>query len=398
MPGSAFFSRLRNFVLGKFGLNKSGLGKAVLLLAVGLVLAACQDGGVPKHMKPLPAKLKAKMEQLNMDAKAPIYIRSFKETSEFEVWKQRRDGSYGLLKTYAICKWSGKLGPKIKEGDRQAPEGFYTVKPGQMNPNSQYYLSFNIGFPNAYDDAWGRTGNSLMVHGACSSAGCYSMTDESAGEIYWLARDSFIGGQRSFEVHLYPFRMTAENMAKHRNDPNMPFWKMLKDGNDHFEVTRKPPVVGVCGKSYVFNVDTGGAKLNAAAACPANMRVPEWLDAAVKQKQSKDQQIFLATAAKLDGQDQVAASKAVTDAAARQASLEAEAVASAPAAFTPVAAAEPMGNAASMAIDGVPAPEMPLPVPSPVRMTADPAADVYAPAPVEKKPGFWDKFKKRQPS
>ena len=397
MPGSAFFSRLRKFLLGKAWLGKTGLGKAVLFLAVGLALAACQDGGVPKHMKPLPAKLKAKMEQLNMDAKAPIYIRSFKETSEFEVWKQRRDGSYGLLKTYSICKWSGKLGPKVKEGDRQAPEGFYTVKPGQMNPNSQYYLSFNIGFPNAYDDSWGRTGNSLMVHGACSSAGCYSMTDESAGEIYWLARDSFIGGQRSFEVHLYPFRMTAENMAKHRNDPNMPFWKMLKDGNDHFEVTRKPPVVGVCGKSYVFNVDTGGAKLNASAACPATMRVPEWLDAAVKQKQSKDQQIFLATAAKLEGQDQVAASKAVTDAAARQASLEAEAVASAPAAFTPVDAAAPTGNAASMAIDGVPAPVMPLPVPSPVRATMAPA-EAAAPAPVEKKPGFWDKFKKREPS
>jgi len=393
MPGSAFFSRLRKFVLGK----------ALLFLALGLVLAACQDGGVPKHMKPLPAKLKAKMEQLNMDPKAPIYIRSFKETSEFEVWKQRRDGSYGLLKTYEICKWSGKLGPKVKEGDRQAPEGFYTVKPGQMNPNSKYYLSFNIGFPNAYDDAWGRTGNSLMVHGACSSAGCYSMTDESAGEIYWLARDSFIGGQRSFEVHLYPFRMTAENMAKHRNDPNMPFWKMLKDGNDHFEVTRKPPVVGVCDKRYVFDVDTGGAVLNASASCPANMRVPEWLDAAVKQKQSKDQQIFLATAAKLDGQDQVAASKAVTDAAARQASLEAEAVASAPAAFTPVNPTAAMGNAAStnaasLVLDGVPAPEMPLPVPSPVRMTMDPAGDAYPPAPVEKKPSFWDKFKKRQPS
>ncbi|MFI5407669.1 transcriptional regulator [Kaistia sp. UC242_56] len=385
MPGSAFFSRLR---------------KALLFLAVGLALAACQDA-TPKHLKPLPAKLKAKMEQLNMDPKAPVYIRSFKETSEFEVWKQRRDGTYGLLKTYDICKWSGKLGPKVREGDRQAPEGFYTVKPSQMNPNSRYYLSFNIGFPNAYDAAWNRTGNSLMVHGACSSAGCYSMTDESAGEIYWLARDAFIGGQRSFEVHLYPFRMTAENMAKHRNDPNMPFWQMLKDGNDHFEVTRKPPVVGVCEKRYVFDVDTGGAALNASAACPANMRVPEWLDAAVKAKQSKDQQIFLATAARLESQGQAVASKSVTDAAARQASVEAEAMATGPAAYTPVAIqASTAGNAAALAIDGVPAPEMPLPVPSPIRMTAEPSGDAYAPAPapVAKKPGFWDKFKTREPS
>jgi murein L,D-transpeptidase YafK len=371
----------------------SRLRKAALVVVAGLALAACQDAGVPKHMKPLPAKIKAKMEQLNMDAKAPIYIRSFKETSEFEVWKQRRDGSYGLLKTYSICKWSGKLGPKIKEGDRQAPEGFYTVRPGQMNPNSSYYLSFNIGFPNAFDQSLGRYGTNLMVHGACSSAGCYSMTDESAGEIYWLARDSFIGGQRSFEVHLYPFRMTAENMARHRNDPNMPFWQMLKDGNDHFEVTRKPPVVGVCDKRYVFNVNTGG-KLNASAACPSDMRVPEMLEAAVKQKQAKDQQIFLATAAKLDGQDQVAASKAVTDAAARQASADAAAVAASPAAFATPVVAE--ANAASFAIGGVPAPGMPLPVPSPVRMSMEPAQAV--PAEPTKKPGFWDKFKRRQPS
>ncbi|WP_244669608.1 murein L,D-transpeptidase family protein [Kaistia sp. 32K] len=380
----------------------SRLRKAALVVVAGLALAACQDAGVPKHMKPLPAKLKAKMEQLNMDPKAPIYIRSFKETSEFEVWKQRRDGTYGLLKTYSICKWSGKLGPKVKEGDRQAPEGFYTVKPGQMNPNSKYYLSFNIGFPNAYDDAWGRTGNSLMVHGACSSAGCYSMTDESAGEIYWLARDSFLGGQRSFEVNLYPFRMTPENMARHRNDPNMSFWQMLKDGNDHFEVTRKPPVVGVCDKRYVFNVDTSG-KLNPTSACPTDMRVPEWLDAAVKQKQGRDQQVFLAMSSKLDGQDQVAAakvdaskidaSKAAADFAARQASADAATVAAAPAAFATPVVVE--GNAASMAIGGVPAPGMPLPVPSPVRLTAEPAA---APAAAEKKPGFWDKFKKRQPS
>jgi murein L,D-transpeptidase YafK len=365
----------------------------VLFLAVGLALAACQDGGVPKHMKPLPAKLKAKMEQLNMDAKAPIYIRSFKETSEFEVWKQRRDGTYGLLSTYSICKWSGKLGPKIKEGDRQAPEGFYTVRPGQMNPNSSYYLSFDIGFPNAFDQSLGRYGTNLMVHGACSSAGCYSMTDESAGEIYWLARDSFSGGQRSFEVHLYPFRMTAENMANHRNDPNMPFWRMLKDGSDHFEVTRRPPVIGVCDKRYVFNVNTS-SKLNASAACPADMRVPEQLDVAVKQKQAKDQQVFLAMSAKLDGQDQVAASKAVTDAAARQGSAEAEAVAASPAAFATPVVQE--GNAASLAIGGVPAPGMPLPVPSPVRMSLEPAA--APPAATVKKPGFWDKFTRRQPS
>jgi len=267
------------------------LWRVGVLLLAALLLAACQESGLPKDQKPVPAKLVAKMEQLDMAVRAPIYIRAFKETSEFEVWKQRRDGQYALLETYEICKWSGKLGPKIKEGDRQAPEGFYTITPAQMNPKSSYYLSFNIGFPNAFDRAHGRTGSHLMVHGACSSAGCYSMTDEAAGEIYALARDAFLGGQRSFEVNLYPFRMTPENMARHRNDPNFDFWVMLKEGNDHFEVTRKAPVVQVCGKRYVFNIDAGGMPMQASLPCPP-YRVPEWLDAAVKQKQAQDNAAF----------------------------------------------------------------------------------------------------------
>ncbi|MCX5494301.1 murein L,D-transpeptidase [Kaistia dalseonensis] len=390
---------------------------ALLLILAGFVLAACQgSNGIPKDMRPLPAKLTARMEKLNMDPKAPIYIRSYKETSEFEVWKQRRDGQYALLSTYQICKWSGKLGPKIREGDRQAPEGFYTIKPGQMNPKSNYFLSFNIGFPNAFDSALGRTGTNLMVHGACSSAGCYSMTDEAAGEIYWLARDAFLGGQRSFEVHLYPFRMTPENMAKHRNDPNMEFWVMLKEGSDHFEVTRKPPVVGVCNRRYVFDVDTGGVPLNASAPCPANMSVPVWLDAAVKEKQAKDQVVFASLSAKYDAEDKIAAETAAADAqklAAKTATDQQKAVAEAQksvdaatmAVEPPVAAAggdataaytaapalvEANAATASVAVGGVPAPGVPLPVPSPIRPV------VVAPPPQPEAPaGFWGKLKKK---
>ena len=167
-----------------------------------------------------------------------------------------REGKFALLKTYPICRWSGELGPKVKEGDRQAPEGFYNITPGQMNPNSNYYLAFNLGFPNAYDRANDRTGAFLMVHGDCSSRGCYAMTDEQIQEIYALGRDSFIGGQKSFQVQAYPFRMTALNMARHRNSPNMAFWRMIKEGNDHFEVTRAEPQVDVCEKHYVFDART----------------------------------------------------------------------------------------------------------------------------------------------
>lgn len=375
--------------------------RGLLLIAALGLLAACQESGIPKDQKPVPAKLISKMQQLDMDPKAPIYIRAYKESSEFEVWKQKRDGQYALLSTYSICKWSGKLGPKIKEGDRQAPEGFYTITPGQMNPRSSYYLSFNIGFPNAYDRALGRTGTNLMVHGACSSAGCYSMTDEAAGEIYALARDSFLGGQRSFEVHLYPFRMTPENMAKHRNDPNFEFWVMLKQGSDHFEVMRKPPQVAVCGKRYVFDVSSGGIPLDASAPCPP-LSMPEWLDAAVKQKQMKDDAAFQIASVKYQADEQKAAADAQKKATADQ-------VAAAKAAGAPAAAAPADGSAAAAApgaaavatvdeasaaalsvpVEGVPAPGVPLPTPSPLRATVAPAE------PPPAKPGFWNNMKKK---
>jgi murein L,D-transpeptidase YafK len=203
-----------------------------------------------------------RLEQKHMPIDSPILIRLFKEESEIEVWKQDTVGHFALLKTYPICRWSGELGPKIREGDRQAPEGFYTVRPGQMNPNSHHYLSFDIGYPNAYDRAHGRTGGDIMMHGGCSSAGCYAITDEQIAEIYALARESFYGNQRSFQIQAYPFRMTPLNLVKHLGNPNIPFWRMLKEGNDHFEVTHLEPKVDVCEKRYVFDAKPVGEVAN----------------------------------------------------------------------------------------------------------------------------------------
>jgi murein L,D-transpeptidase YafK len=193
------------------------------------------------------------LRQNNTTKSAPVLFRIFKEESELEVWKQDVTGRFQLIKTYPICRWSGDLGPKRHEGDRQAPEGFYTVVPEQMNPNSNYYLSINTGFPNAFDRANDRDGSFLMIHGDCASVGCYAMTDEQISEIYALARDSFFGGNESFQVQAYPFRMTPENLARHRTNPNMPFWRMLKIGSDHFEVSHRAPKVDVCDRRYVFD-------------------------------------------------------------------------------------------------------------------------------------------------
>ena len=225
-------------------------------VAAAIALAGCDaESIVPtgRAQAPLSEKMLVEIAAKNMDKESPILARIFKEEAELEIWKKNRDGQFALLENLSDLPLVGRSRPKKKEGDRQAPEGFYTITPGQMNPNSNYYLAFNTGFPNTYDRAMGYTGSELMVHGDCSSRGCYAMTDEQIQEIYALARESFFGGQKAFQLQAYPFRMTALNMAKHRNNPNFAFWKMLKEGYDHFEATHQEPKVAVCDKRYVFD-------------------------------------------------------------------------------------------------------------------------------------------------
>jgi len=243
---------------------------ALVLLLAAIGLSGCLGEATAPHLKPIPAAAQARMAKLGMTAEAPILMRIFKEEAELEIWKQKDDGRFHLFKSYPICNFSGDLGPKLKEGDKQAPEGFYTVSPGRMNPNSSFHLSFNLGYPNYYDAALGRTGAHLMVHGDCSSAGCYAMTDALIEEIYAIAREAFEGGQRDFHVHAFPFRMTDANMARHRDNRWYGFWQMLKDGYDAFEQTRVQPSISVCEKRYLVNAEFLGdvAKPDPQKACP----------------------------------------------------------------------------------------------------------------------------------
>ncbi|MDQ0467931.1 L,D-transpeptidase family protein [Labrys wisconsinensis] len=208
---------------------------------------------------PIPQKLLADMQAKGMTRSAPVLVRIYKQESELELWKQTNSGRYALLKTYPICRWSGQLGPKKVEGDRQVPEGFYSVAQSQMNPNSQYYLSFDVGYPNNFDRTLGRAGGDIMVHGGCSSRGCFAMTNDQMGEIYAVAREALQGGQGAFQVQSLPFRMTAENMVRNRRNPNYGFWQNLKEGADNFEVTKQPVQVAACGSRYVFNGQGGQA-------------------------------------------------------------------------------------------------------------------------------------------
>ncbi len=243
----------------------------VFILAwLSLGLAAC--GGLVKgdnrQNQPLNSGLVAAIKAIGSTPGEGMVVRIFKQESVLEVWKRSTAGQYRLLKTYEICAYSGALGPKVKEGDRQSPEGFYTITPGLLNPKSNYYLAFNTGFPNKFDRSWGRTGSDLMVHGDCSSRGCYAMTDEGISEIYALARETFRGGNPSFQLQIFPFRMTAANLATHTADASMGFWKDIKEGYDLFELNKAPPLWDVCERQYIFNAATV-APLDAMGTCPA---------------------------------------------------------------------------------------------------------------------------------
>ena len=267
----------------------------VAVAAVLCGLAACAgltaDG---KANAPLSGQLVSQLKAIGSTPGAPMMMRIFKQDSVLEVWKQTSGGQYALLKTFNICAWSGGIGPKITEGDRQAPEGFYDITPGLMNPHSNYYLAFNTGFPNKFDRAYGRTGADLMVHGDCSSSGCYAMTDKEIADLFSLVRETLAGGNKSVQLEIFPFRMTPQNLAKVAGNANMAFWKNIKTGYDAFELTRKPPTWDVCDKKYVFNsVGPAGQPLDATAPCPALTTDPTYT-AQLSARQMADDAAFAA--------------------------------------------------------------------------------------------------------
>jgi murein L,D-transpeptidase YafK len=212
--------------------------------------------------------LDQRLAALGVKLGAPVYIRIFKLESELELWVEK-DGRFVKLATYPICLWSGRLGPKLQEGDRQAPEGFYTVAPEQLNPNSRMYRSFSLGYPNVYDQSYGRTGSFLMVHGGCASIGCYAVTDLVVDEIWRVVTAALEQGQARFPVHAFPFRMTDRAVALHRGSKWQGFWSELKTGYDLFERSHIPPAVSVCNGRYVFESGT-----SATVSRPVEQRCP----------------------------------------------------------------------------------------------------------------------------
>ncbi|MBT3070805.1 murein L,D-transpeptidase [Rhodomicrobium sp. Az07] len=214
--------------------------------------------GWPLPGTPDLGRLDERLAEKGVARGAPVFIRIFKRERELELWMKSGD-RFVLFASYPVCRYSGGLGPKLREGDRQAPEGFYTVGRSQLNPNSSYRRSFNLGYPNLYDAANGRTGSFLMVHGACLSVGCYAMTDPVIDEIWDLVTAALDGRQKRFSVHIFPFRMTETQFAVHSSDQWDGFWRDLKRGYDLFEASLTPPQIGVCAKAYVARSGAPGS-------------------------------------------------------------------------------------------------------------------------------------------
>lgn len=191
---------------------------------------------------------------------AEIFIRVFKRERVLELWARPRETNrFMLLKSYPICALTGAVGPKRRQGDRQTPEGFYEID--AFNPSSEYLLSLHVNYPNAVDRVLGdrhAPGGSIYIHGGCKTLGCIAVTDDAIEELYWIAVEARAGGQERIPVHIFPARMTEDELSRlagsFRNRPDLvAFWKNLQPGYEYFERTRSLPVLTTDGRGrYVL--------------------------------------------------------------------------------------------------------------------------------------------------
>ncbi len=222
-----------------------------LLVALPDVTAADAGGRAGAARARALPRLQSALAEHRVQAGDPVLIRIFKQERELELWMQPRGEKFRRVQTYPICAYSGQLGPKTRQGDGQAPEGFYRVGKGQLNPASSYHLSFNLGYPNAYERAQGWTGDYLMVHGNCVSIGCYAMGDAAIEEIYTLVSAALDGGQDAVPVHAFPFHLDTAHEVQRRASEHAEFWAQLAEGYRAFEANPVPPRISVRAGRYL---------------------------------------------------------------------------------------------------------------------------------------------------
>jgi murein L,D-transpeptidase YafK len=243
-----------------FSARGCAIALSCAVLSNGVLLSTAPAAGLPEASSgvqtPVPRYSEVDRERRltakRLSAGSQVMIRIFKKESELELWLQK-NGRFELFQIYPICMWSGKLGPKRREGDLQAPEGFYRVDVNQLRLRGKNSRTFYIDYPNPFDKSLGRTGSAIMVHGHCQSTGCFAMHDPAMEEIYVLVERALFQGQIHIELHSFPFRMTEVNLAAHAGSDWQEYWRNLKVGHDLFEDTRLPPTVSTCGGKYVFD-------------------------------------------------------------------------------------------------------------------------------------------------
>jgi len=228
--------------------------KMIPVSCLMLFIAGCATTGTPQFNRSDP--MRGQVAQVDATAKAaarkdaPVMIRVIKETKQLELWKEDVDHKWTKAKTYDICYFSGDLGPKKKQGDYQAPEGFYKITKSDLNPLSTEHLSINTGYPNTLDRFYGYTGSSVMIHGGCRSVGCYAITDKNVEEVYASVRDALNHGQEHIQLQIYPFAMSDWRMYLEKKNPNYKFWQELKRGWDYFEQNHREIPVTIQSGEY----------------------------------------------------------------------------------------------------------------------------------------------------
>lgn len=178
-----------------------------------------------------------------------LFIRGFKFEEDLEVWaKNKGDNRYKLVTTYKFCQNIGQLGPKRKEGDKQIPEGIYSLS--KFNPNSDFFLSLQVDYPNKSDQILSNRyapGGLIFIHGGCETIGCIPITDNFIKELYVLCVEARSNGQESIPIHLFPTRLNQENFQllsnQFQDKKLLDFWSQLKKGYSYFEKNLKIPEV-----------------------------------------------------------------------------------------------------------------------------------------------------------
>jgi len=200
--------------------------------------------------------LKKELSAAAIKSPFKLYITAYKSEGKLEVWLQAAaQKKYQLFKTYNFCASSGTLGPKVKEGDRQTPEGFYYVN--AFNPMSNFYLSLGVDYPNSVDlrrSGKEKPGSDIYIHGNCVTIGCIPLTDEKIKEVYVLAVEAKNSGQQQIPVNIFPFKMTDGNLKKYvvQYPKQTTFWQNLQQGYAYFEKHKTLPAVSQVKGSYVI--------------------------------------------------------------------------------------------------------------------------------------------------